>query len=200
MSAKGLDAIVARVEAWKASRAALRDGEEVHATPCTQAHRDLIELLNEIRWRDHVMKERVLKAEDACTGFAAVWCPRCGDCTGCDRELDVFKDDCPLHGTASKHEDLSAVRPSSDVFDVQDEPAALSLTWAVHINSAEEFVHVGSTLAGRRVAFVYPDEAGRYWWRTLLKGGVEEGCAESLEAAQMESTRALMAIAEEPPL
>lgn len=42
-----------------------------------------------------------------CTGIAATWCPRCGDCT-CDldpltgeRTLDDHF--CPLHGLESKH-------------------------------------------------------------------------------------------------
>lgn len=38
-----------------------------------------------------------------CTGLSAVWCPRCGDCNGCDRESMQFNDDCDLHGCASEH-------------------------------------------------------------------------------------------------
>ena len=41
-----------------------------------------------------------------CTGVAAVWCPRCGDCS-CPRlpsgERELEADGCPLHGTSSTH-------------------------------------------------------------------------------------------------
>lgn len=41
--------------------------------------------------------------EPACTDFSAQWCPRCGTCTGCDRELHQYSDLCPLHGNAMRH-------------------------------------------------------------------------------------------------
>lgn len=41
-----------------------------------------------------------------CTGVAASWCPRCGDCN-CPRNNDgermAESDDCPLHGSSSQH-------------------------------------------------------------------------------------------------
>lgn len=41
-----------------------------------------------------------------CTGIAAVWCPRCGDCS-CPRaedgEIEGEGPDCPLHSVGSSH-------------------------------------------------------------------------------------------------
>jgi hypothetical protein len=54
------------------------------------------------------MREAELpKAE--CTGVAAVWCPRCGDCS-CDKPPGVVSTHdnprCPLHGESSEHAEV----------------------------------------------------------------------------------------------
>lgn len=51
---------------------------------------------------------------EPCSGVAARWCPRCGDCTcvpanAVSRELFALDSpDCPLHGTHSEHAESSA--------------------------------------------------------------------------------------------
>lgn len=45
-------------------------------------------------------------SEVECTGVAASWCARCGDCAcprNKDGEREFERDTCPLHGDASKH-------------------------------------------------------------------------------------------------
>lgn len=39
----------------------------------------------------------------ACTGLAASWCPRCGDCSCPDREQTLDDRGCPLHAPGSDH-------------------------------------------------------------------------------------------------
>lgn len=78
-----------------------------HDTPMRRAFVLVIELYDEaIRAMDvHLLQKD-------CTGVAAVWCPRCGDCT-CPEDptnrciRDREDPECPLHGERSTHADPS---------------------------------------------------------------------------------------------
>ena len=52
--------------------------------------------------------------ENECTGFSAQWCPRCGTCRGCNRELHEYSEACPLHGAQSKHAEDPEADPRAD--------------------------------------------------------------------------------------
>jgi len=56
------------------------------------------------------MMSGILLDEIGCTGIAAVWCPRCGDCVCArlpsgerDFERDFESRLCPLHDMTSRH-------------------------------------------------------------------------------------------------
>jgi hypothetical protein len=67
-------------------------------------------------------------AGPGCTGFAASWCPNCGDCTCARGEEGDWPDAndpaCPLHGLGSEHYELeyAAEQVEQALEDMDDRP------------------------------------------------------------------------------
>lgn len=110
----------------------------------------ILELMGHRRLGGYVTEQEIagtaslrIDVPSGCTGVAASWCPRCGDCT-CKRgdgDLEQTNPRCPLHGADSHHVEMAATQFYSPSAVYAITPTTEEMAAAVALRNQPEPVH-----------------------------------------------------------